>query len=140
MVRVNLIEPVCLADQHLVAEYNEILMLLGYVRKYPGSREIPDEFCLGEGHVRFFRDKLGYLKKRHEALREEMIKRGFKPGRIVSLEGFDRRLHNDWEPDEKSMDLIKKRLCRKIEMKPGFYRYYREKRKNRILKTMVRSA
>ena len=35
MVRVNIINPNKLADQHLIAEYNEILMLLGYVRKYP---------------------------------------------------------------------------------------------------------
>ena len=35
MVRVNLVNPAALSDQHLVAEYNEILMLGAYIRIYP---------------------------------------------------------------------------------------------------------
>ena len=74
MVRVNLIPPRKLADQHLIAEYNEILMLLGYVRKYPMTEEIPKNYCLGKGHIKFFKNKLLYLKKRHENLKNEMKK------------------------------------------------------------------
>jgi len=32
MVKINLIHPRYLTDQHLIAEYNEILMLLAYLR------------------------------------------------------------------------------------------------------------
>ena len=78
MVRVNLISPKLLSDQHLIAEYNEILMLLGYVRKYPKLVGIPKDYCLGKGHILFFKDKLGYLKERHELLKKEMRIRGFK--------------------------------------------------------------
>ena len=39
MVRINLVEPKKLADQHLIAEYDEILMLLGYVRRYPEVKD-----------------------------------------------------------------------------------------------------
>ena len=39
MVRINLIHPKKLADQHLIAEYNEILMLLGHVKKFPHLKE-----------------------------------------------------------------------------------------------------
>ena len=35
MVRVNILNPRSLADQHLIAEYNEILMLISYIKKYP---------------------------------------------------------------------------------------------------------
>ena len=75
MVRINLINPKKLADQHLVAEHNEILMLLGYVRKHPMCLNIPETYCLGRGHIKFFKNKLLYLKKRHELIKKEMIKR-----------------------------------------------------------------
>ena len=44
MVRINLINPKSLADQHLIAEYNEILMLLGHIDKFPIIREQPKAF------------------------------------------------------------------------------------------------
>ena len=63
MVRINLINPKKLTDQHLIAEYNEILMLLGYVKKYPKLEKIPSKYNLGKGHMLFFKNKLKYLKK-----------------------------------------------------------------------------
>lgn len=59
MIRINLIDPVKLSDQHLIAEYNEILMLLGYVRKYHKVENIPENYKLGTGHIKFFKKKLG---------------------------------------------------------------------------------
>ena len=53
MVRINIIEPRKLADQHLIAEYNEILMLFGYVRKHPRRENIPERYLLGPGHIKF---------------------------------------------------------------------------------------
>ena len=79
MVRVNLISPKKLTDQHLIAEYAEILILADYIKKYPKLENIPKNFCLGEGHQRFFKNKIKYLKKRHEELKKEMRNRNFKP-------------------------------------------------------------
>lgn len=124
MVRINLIEPTRLADQHLIAEYNEILMLLGYVRKYPVPKNIPKEYCLGPGHIKFFKDKLNYLAKRHELLKKEMLKRGFKPLKKINLNEFDKTLRNDWKPSERDFKIIKQRLISKLKEKPGWYRYY----------------
>ena len=123
MVRVNLVDPKQLADQHLIAEYNEILMLFGYVRKYPGTANIPDSYRLGKGHITFFKDKLTYLQKRHEKLKEEMRRRGFSPQQTIDLEEFDVALRNDWSPTKKDVLLIKERIAHKIREKPGFYRY-----------------
>ena len=58
MVRVNLISPEKLADQHLVAEYAEILMLIAYIKSYPSTEEIPEHYTLGEGHMKFFKNKV----------------------------------------------------------------------------------
>ena len=126
MVRINLINPKQLADQHLIAEYNEILMLLGYVKKYPKLGEVPSKYTLGKGHILFFKNKLKYLKKRHELIKKEMKKRGFMADKRIRLSDFSKKLVNDWKPSKNDIEIIKKRLINRINFKPNFYRYYRE--------------
>lgn len=124
MVRVNLITPAALSDQHLIAEYDEILMLIGYVRRYPLPLDIPNRYSLGKGHMKFFKDKLIYLKKRHETLKVEMRKRNFETNVTIDLSGFDKDLKNDWTPNEQDKKIIKQRIIEKIMKKPDYYRYY----------------
>lgn len=128
MVRINLIAPSRLADQHLIAEYNEILMLLGYVKKYPNLIGIPRDYCLGKGHIIFFKNKLSYLKQRHEQIKSEMKKRGFIASKRINLSKYPEQLIKNWKPNEKDFKIIKKRLTFKINKKPNFYRYYGEKK------------
>lgn len=137
MVRINLISPEKLADQHLIAEYNEILMLVGYVRKYPLLEGIPLKYCLGKGHVRFFKDKLGYLKERHDLLKKEMKKRGFQAGKTVGLRGFGLRYRNSWKPLAEDFDCVKSRIKEKILLKPDFYRYYCRKESPRFFFSLL---
>ena len=124
MVRINLIDPKNLADQHLIAEYNEILMLLGHVEKYPIIKNQPKNYCLGPGHINFFKDKLIYLKNRHELIKEEMLKRGFKTNISINLENFDKSLRNNWKPKNEDFKIIKSRIREKIKGKSYYYRYY----------------
>ena len=128
MVRINLINPEKLSDQHLIAEYNEILMLLGYVRKNPNFNldEIPKNYVLGKGHIKFFKNKLKYLQNRHELIKKEMNLRGFKTNKTFELKTIDKNLINDWKSNKKDRDLIKERIKQKIILKPNFYRYYGE--------------
>jgi deoxyribonuclease (pyrimidine dimer) len=128
MVRINIIKPRKLTDQHLIAEYNEILMLFGYVKKHPGTYEVDHGYCLGKGHIRFFKDKLVYLKARHELIKQEMKKRGFQRRKTINLKKFPKNLQGDWKPKKKDFEVIKKRLREKVRQKPNFYRYYREHR------------
>lgn len=127
MVRINLIEPAELSDQHLIAEYNEILMLFGHVRKHPKIINPPKNYVLGKGHITFFKDKLLYLKKRHIRLAKEMVRRGFSPRVSIDLEEFPKEVCNDWKPRSKDIELIKERISSKIEKKPGYYRKYGKK-------------
>jgi deoxyribonuclease (pyrimidine dimer) len=124
MVRVNLISPNKLSDQHLIAEYDEILMLLGYVRRYPRPIGIPKEYTLGQGHIKFFKDKLLYLKKRHDLIKVEMKKRNFKTNVTIDLLEFPKELVNDWAPDKNAIKKIKERIVFKLKLKPWYYRYY----------------
>ena len=125
MVRVNLIPPKFLSDQHLVAEYYEIAMLAGYVARFPSLKDVPSHFRLGEGHMKFFKDKILYLARRHAMIREEMAKRGFKSTIALRTEDFDSRHLNDWSPGREDLDLVRERLVEKIMLKKDcFYRYY----------------
>ena len=138
MVRINIIDPKKLADQHLIAEYNEILMLLGYVRKYPKVKDQPEKYCLGKGHIKFFKDKLKYLKKRHELLKKEMKKRGFKTEKTIDLSAFDKKLHQDWCHDVEDEEIIKKRLVEKINKKPDYYTYYSKKKPKKFFLDLLK--
>lgn len=133
MVRINIISPKCLADQHLLAEYNEILMLFGYVKKYPaldGSE--PQLYTLGKGHIKFFKDKLLYLKNRHEKICVEMARRGYYPTKTIDLSIYPKELINDWFPFITDYDIIRDRICEKLQYKfiteqnPHFYTYERQ--------------
>lgn len=138
MVRINLINPKKLADQHLIAEYDEILMLFAYVLKYPKLGGIPSKYKLGKGHILFFKNKLKYLKKRHESIKKEMIKRGFKATKTINLSKLNKKLINDWKPSKEDIAIIKKRLIDRIELKPEFYRYYKKHRTKKFLIDLIK--
>lgn len=142
MVRINLINPKFLADQHLVAEYKEILMLFGYVRKHPKTNlnKIPKEYKLGSGHILFFRNKLIYLKKRFELMKKEMKKRKFNAEKELSFKNIDGKLKNNWRPSEKDKKIIKQRLIWKINLKPEYYRYYGKKKSKSFFVEMIKNA
>jgi len=137
MVRINLISPRKLADQHLIAEYNEILKLIGHLKKHPEIKSQPDSYCLGKGHINFFKNKLVYLKERHNLIKKEMKKRGFKAGKTFDLRIFKKELRNNWKPCKKDKEIIKKRLIYKLELKPKFYSYYREKKSLEFYKKLI---
>lgn len=145
MVRINIINPKNLTDQHLVAEYDEMLMLLGYVKKYPkikiinGKSEIPERYCLGKGHIKFFKDKLKYIKDRHEIIKKEMHNRGFQTKVTINLKDYPKNLHNDWKPHKDDYVIIINRIIEKINKKPKYYRYYGEyKDKDFLIKLLRR--
>jgi len=128
MVRVNLFSPEKLSDQHLIAEYDEILMLVAYLKKYPFPENQPKNYCLGKGHMKFFAGKLKYLKKRHELIRVEMKNRGFITRKKILLSDFSRKTLGDWKPNKNDFAIIRKRISEKLRLKKDFYRYYGEKK------------
>lgn len=140
MVRINLINPRYLADQHLIAEYAEILMLIEGIRKYPNCEGIPKNYCLGEGHQKFFRNKVKYLVKRHEEIKKEMLRRGFSPKRKINLNGIKKELIKNYKPLKEDLKIIKKRIIEKINLKPEFYRYYGKKKGRKFLIWLIKNA
>jgi len=140
MVRVNLLNPKNLTDQHLVAEYGEILILLKYIKKYPSIENLPKKYCLGKGHMKFFKNKLKYLKKRHNLIIKEMKKRGFKTNKKVNLKNYNKNLIKDWKPSKKDKEEIKKRIIQRIKLKPKFYKYYRKSHPKEFYINLIKKA
>lgn len=131
MTRVNLISPMCLYDQHLIAEWREIPRIVSLVKKllqtkgsYDILKDVPVEYVLGKGHVNFFKDKLLFIKIRHDALKAEGARRGMNLESItISLEGVPSIFLNDYKCSEVAMKLNIHRLEDKIKTKPKFYKY-----------------
>ena len=119
MTRINAhIPPAKLCDQHLVAEYREILrtnaLAIKRARKEGKSmlKNIQQSFTLGGGHVTFFYDKLKYIHLRFDSLRSEMINRGMNATiewRLDELSEFQ-SLYNDWPEDFVANQLIVTRI------------------------------
>lgn len=138
MTRINLVNPRELYDQHLMAEYREIFMIPAALKRSLKSKrgfkpeDIPPEFRLGRGHVKFFYDKGKYLAERYEKLKKELKRRGYKLDvrRIFPKNIFlQHNLFGLWRPSGKDLALIRERLSEKIARKPHWYRKTRGRKK-----------
>ncbi len=126
MTRINLIPPSELSDQHLIAEYREIFMVGSALQRSIKSQswektreQLPKEFTLNIGHVKFFYNKGKYLHKRYLELINEMQNRGMHPNpeRKFKKEQWPIDLYKDWEPKAKDIQLIRKRIKEKNKSK-----------------------
>jgi deoxyribonuclease (pyrimidine dimer) len=131
MTRINIIDTAELTDQHLIAEYREIFMVAGSLRRTLVSKngyqesKVPKHYTLNSGHVYFFYNKGKYLHNRYNQLIDEMKRRGFKPdsSRVFPKEIFvNNNLYNDWFPRAEDYNIIKQRIKEKIALKPDWYR------------------
>ena len=136
MTRINLVDPSELSDQHLVAEYREIFMVGSSLQRSLKSKNwektlanIPKKYTLNKGHVTFFYNKGKYLYKRYELLIKEMKNRRMNPDseRKFKTEQWPDELFNDWEPEPDDYKVIRARIKEKIEMKPDWYRFTKNK-------------
>ena len=136
MTRINLVLPSELSDQHLVAEYREIFMVGSSLQRSLKSKNwektfanIPKKYTLNKGHVTFFYNKGKYLYKRYELLIKEMKNRRMNPDseRKFKTEQWPDELFNDWEPEPDDYKVIRARIKEKIEMKPDWYRFTKNK-------------
>ena len=118
MTRINVVNPSELSRQHLVAEYREITRLPGNLNawlnrktKPPSFDEIPSEYKLGTGHVKFFYNKFKFLEKRFEAIIDEMLSRGYNPNFTdSSIFKVDNLYYNDYVPTKKAIELNQQRI------------------------------
>jgi hypothetical protein len=131
MTRINAhIMPEDLCDEHLLAEYHEILRINDWA-SYRAAKQgramlnsIQKTFTLGKGHVTFFYDKLKFIHLRFEDLKKELLRRGVN----VKIEYDDSTvlklpwLYNDWLPCyEANIIVVERILERANQMKKISY-------------------
>lgn len=135
MTRINLVPVEELHDQHLFAEFREIKMIPRSLERSLRSKteqqvlaSIPEDFCLGRGHVSFFYDKGRYLRERYEQIKMELEKRRINFDRYSVFDPNNTMAHStpwyggDWAPYEYELGIIRARIKERIAMKPEWYR------------------
>jgi hypothetical protein len=136
MARVNVgVNPKYLSDQHLIAESVEITMIVGSLKKdkWYIKGKVPTTFCLGTGHINFFKPKILYLKDRLDEVNIEMVNRGFNPTTRINLLEFYCPQGNIfgkayWEPTFQDTSLVRSRIIDRLKnplkAQSGFHKYY----------------
>jgi len=117
MTRINCgIPPKKLTDKHLMAEHREIKRIPNCIAKGKFSLDgQPKEFKLGAGHVKFFYDKLFYLKRRYEALFRECLDRGFNVTYYGGAwDSLPAELMNDYQPTVKDAEIVQQRINERL--------------------------
>lgn len=113
MTRINVgVLPQDLPSKLLQAELREIKRVPNVVKsgKYSMDNQ-PKEFTLGAGHVKFFYDKLGYLRQRYQNLRKEAIRRGINATDFsTAWEGVPLELMGYYTPNVRDRQLIVERI------------------------------
>lgn len=122
MTRINLVPPQELCDQHLLAEHRELTRIPNAVAKGKFHlRGQPLDYKLGEGHVRFFFDKLTFLKQRYDLLHQECKARGFNV-QYIWPENLpkDPNLWKDYQPTEQALFINRERIKERMPAKARF--------------------
>ena len=127
------VNPLFLLDQWLIAEYRELPMVVGSLRvnNWIVKSPIKPTFCLGTGHLNFFKNKLYYLHKRHEEVKKEMVNRGFKCDVLsIDIAICPNEYVNNWTPSTVDSWLIRNRLVEKLTKNKLPITWWRYKHQN----------
>ena len=77
---------------------------------------IPKKFKLGTGHIKFFYNKLLYLKNRYKKIYLECINRGYNVTNYInSWDNLPSELMNDYIPSEEDRVIILHRINAKLK-------------------------
>lgn len=130
MTRINTIDPSDLTNEWLLAEFRELPRIINELRKHPERlklKEISKEYTLGQGHIKFFRDKLLYLAKRHKGLIRELSLRGVNFDKTICVDLEDLPVHikmfacNDWTPTKRDHSILIERLDERFNLRKKSY-------------------
>lgn len=129
MTRINLVPAKELSDQHLLAEYHELPRV---IKQNIDIRNAPEKYCLGKGHVKWAKLFSASTVRRYYDLYNEMIYRGFHPKyhwqSLFDLWCDQGYTLNFYYPSNSDIELSRKRLVEKYNLKPSFYKWTKRNR------------
>lgn len=135
IMRVNIIAPKYLSDQHLIAEYREMKMTTYYYVRSKNSKagidksRISATYTLNKGHGYMWYDKMGYIAMRFEALCNEMRNRNFKCDYTeLNFTDVDKEAFGNYTVTQKDIRINLDRVLVRIEKQPEFYKFHGEKK------------
>lgn len=117
MTRINCgISPKELTNKHLMAEFYEIIRIPNAIKSGRAKVEnIPDKFKLGTGHVKFFYNKLLYLRTRYDLLYLELKNRKYNVSYNENIwKDLPRELYNDYIPTEDDRQIVRQRILERL--------------------------
>ena len=124
MTRINVVPVEELSDQHLIAEYRELPRV---IKQNIDTFDAPDEYCLGDAHMKWARKHWMFTLNRYEAIIKEMKHRGF------AVKYSYKKLYQDYigtfplgeiyHVAQSAIELNRNRLIEKYRMKPDWYRW-----------------
>lgn len=122
MTRINVVPPQELCDQHLLAEHRELTRIPNAIVK--GKYNLtgqPADYKLGNGHVKFFLNKLQFLYDRYHELHRECLARGFKvTNRWPDNLPADPDLWLDYQPSDTAFRINRARIAERMPAKARF--------------------
>ena len=130
MTRINTVKPEHLTNEWLLSEWRELPRIVNELEKHPQRfklEDIPPQFKLDTGHVKFFRNKLLFLAKRHRELKRELRKRGIKHDKKIRVELHYLAPHikmfgcNDWEASQRDHSILIERLEERFDLRKKAY-------------------
>lgn len=132
MTRINCIPVEQLTDNFLMAEYFELPRLYPLIAKaiFRKDTNIPETYRMGSGHMRFFYNKLKWLRKRHKELEEEGLARyltlqvdpDVDPAYLCEWAFLVPPEYNqDWEPKKRDLEINRNRLEYRRRYDGGIY-------------------
>lgn len=129
-MRINVVNPRYLMDQHLIAEYGEIQnMMLAYYRRSMKSgkfdwNRVSDKYTLNTGHATFFYNKMGFVVERFDIVVEEMHRRNFNTNLLyLDYSEVPEEHMNSYEVSIEDIEVNLERIEQRISLKPDWYRY-----------------
>lgn len=121
-----------LTDEMLLAEHREIKRLPSVLSKAiqcNSINNVPNKFCLGTGHVKFFLNKMLFIFNRYKAIKNECILRKFNITDYSSnFLNIDNQYMNDYIPTNDEYNLLKERIMKRINNSNKQYFHYYGKR------------
>jgi deoxyribonuclease (pyrimidine dimer) len=127
MTRINAsIQPYELSNAMLFSEYREAKRIPNTIKSGKALLTgIPKEFKLSTNHVKFFYDKILYLKRRSDALYIECLKRGINVQDYSDCyKDIPSHLFNEWKETKESRILLKERINKRLTESKQVIRFY----------------
>lgn len=126
MTRVNDVPVEELSNQNLLSEYKELPRC---IKQNINTKDAPEKYCLGKGHMKWAKHHTVYLVKRFYQIVNEMKYRGFKSNyspedlAIYALKNTNICDLNDYIPDQNDIQLNRQRLIERYRGNPKAHKW-----------------